>query len=88
LEYTLTRLQCDNQSIVKLVQNPVLHAHMRHIEMHHHYICEQIHSGQLDLMYVATTKQETYILIKPLSSNKFHAFKTYIGVLDRVDLYK
>jgi hypothetical protein len=64
---------------------------MKHIEIHHHYICEQIHSGYLDLMYVATTKQETYILIKPLSLIKFHALITYMGVLDHVDhanLYK
>ncbi len=61
---------------------------MRHIEIHHHFICEQIHSGQLDPMYVATTKQETYIMIKPLSPIKFHALRTYIGVLDHVDLYK
>jgi hypothetical protein len=42
-------------------------------------------------MYVASTKQETYILIEPLNLIKFHTLWTYIGLLDHVDhvgLYK
>ncbi len=64
LEDTLTRLQCDNQFAIKLVQNPVLHACMKHIEIHYHYIREQVDSGQLDVLYVPITKQEIDILIK------------------------
>ncbi len=64
LKGTPTWLQCDNQFAIKLVQNPVLHACMKHIEIHHHYIREQVDSGQLDVLYVAITKQEVDILIK------------------------
>jgi hypothetical protein len=64
LEDTPTRLQCDNQYAIKLVQNPVFHACMKHIEIYHHYVHEQVDSGQLDVLYVAITKQEVEILIK------------------------
>jgi hypothetical protein len=37
---------------------------MKHIEIHHHYIREQVDSGQVDVLYVAITKQEVDILIK------------------------
>ncbi len=57
LEDTPTRLQCDNQFAIKLVQNLVLHACTKHIEIHHHYIREQVDSAQLDVLYVAITKQ-------------------------------
>jgi hypothetical protein len=40
LENTPTCLHCDNQSAIKLVRNLILHARMKHIEIHHHYIWE------------------------------------------------
>jgi hypothetical protein len=34
-------IQCDNQSAIKLVKNPILHARTKHVELHHHYIRER-----------------------------------------------
>ena len=37
----LTTLLSDNQSCIKLLANPVLHARTKHIEIEHHFICEK-----------------------------------------------
>ena len=37
---TATPLYSDNQSCIRLVDNPVIHAHTKHIEIQHHFICE------------------------------------------------
>lgn len=31
-------LCCDNVSALKLAKHPVFHAHLKHIELHHHYV--------------------------------------------------
>ena len=37
-----TKLFCDNQSVLKIAKNLVFHAQTKHIEVHHHFIKEQI----------------------------------------------
>jgi hypothetical protein len=46
-----TTIWCDNQSTIKLVKNPILHARTKHIELHHHYIREKIEVGEIDVIY-------------------------------------
>lgn len=45
-----TKLYCDNQSTIKLVNNPVFHARTKHIEVHHHFIRELIQNGDIELL--------------------------------------
>jgi hypothetical protein len=37
-----TIIQCDNQSSIKLANNPVYHARSKHIETHYHFVREKI----------------------------------------------
>jgi hypothetical protein len=46
------KLFCDNQSAIKLVKNLILHAKMKHIEFHHHYIHETIERKDVKVVYV------------------------------------
>ena len=41
-----TRIQCDNQSSIKLAHNPVYHARSKHIELQHHFMREKIESAE------------------------------------------
>jgi hypothetical protein len=38
---------CNNQSIMKIVRNLVFHAHMKHIEVHYHYIREKLENEKV-----------------------------------------
>ena len=34
---------CDNQTAIKMTRNPIYHLKTKHVEIHHHYIKEQVH---------------------------------------------
>ena len=49
-----TCIYCDNQSYVKLLENPVFHDNSKHIELKYHYIRDMVHRGVVKLLYVVT----------------------------------
>jgi len=70
-KFAPTTIWCDNQSVIKLVKNPILHAWTKHIELHHHYIREKTEVGEIDVTYISTNEQEPNIMTKPLEKEKF-----------------
>ena len=64
---TPTTLLSDNQSCIKLVKNPVLHARTKHIEIHHHFIQEATDAEEVQIEYVPTQLQLADFLTKPLT---------------------
>jgi hypothetical protein len=83
LELEVTCIWCDNQSCMKLLENPVFHDKSKHIEIMHHYIRDMVHKGAVKLQYVATDDQITYVLTKPLSRVKFVYFRDKLGVVQK-----
>ena len=49
-----TGIFCDDQSCVKLSENPVFHDRSKHIEIKYHYIRDMVQRGVVKLLYVAT----------------------------------
>ena len=65
-----TTIYCDNLNNIHLAKNPVFHAQTKHIEVHYHFVHEQILSGEVELAYVRTDRQVTDIFTKPLGLDK------------------
>jgi hypothetical protein len=42
LEMEATMILCDNQSFIKMTENPVFHDRSKHIEIHYHYIRDMV----------------------------------------------
>ena len=42
LQLDATCIYCDNQSCVKLLENPVFHHKLKHIEIKYHYIRDMV----------------------------------------------
>lgn len=40
-----TSIFCDNQSCMKLLENPVFHGKSKHIGIKYHYICDVVKKG-------------------------------------------
>jgi hypothetical protein len=80
LELEATCIWCDNQSCVKLSENPVFHDKSKHIEIRYHYIRDMVQKGAVKLQYVATDEQIADVLTKPLSRVKFVYFRDKLGV--------
>jgi hypothetical protein len=83
LELEGTFVWCDNQSCVKLSENPVFHDKPKHIEIRYHYIRDMVQKGAVKLQYVATNEQIVDMLTKPLSRVKFVYFRDKLGVVQK-----
>jgi hypothetical protein len=54
LEMRETTILCDNQSCIKMTENPVFHDRSKHIEIRYHFIRDMVQRGALKLQYVST----------------------------------
>ncbi len=67
-------LKGDNQGSIVLSHNPVFHARIKHIDIQHHYIRDEVASGRIDLQYVPISEIIADEMIKALTYAKFHLF--------------
>jgi hypothetical protein len=74
LEMEATVILCDNQSCIKMTENPVFHDKSKHIEIRYHYIRDMVQRGSIKLQYVSTDEQVADVFTKPLSRVKFEHF--------------
>ena len=71
LDENPTVLLSDNQSSIKLVKNPIMHARTKHIEIQHHFIREAANADILQVEYTPTATQLADFLTKPLPYKSF-----------------
>src|SRR5258708_17946770 len=74
-------LLIDNQSAIALVENPIFHAHSKHIKVRHHWVHEKIEDGMIKLYYIPMSDQVVDIFTKPLNSEKFRKFRDALGLV-------
>ncbi|MCO5556886.1 hypothetical protein L7F22_010440 [Adiantum nelumboides] len=72
---------CDNLSSIQLARNPVFHARTKHIEVHYHFVQDQVLASDINLVYVSTEEQVADIFTKALGAEKLRRFLTMLGVL-------
>jgi hypothetical protein len=80
-----TAILCDNQSCIKMIENPMFHDRSKHIEIHYHFIRDMVQRGALKLQYISTDEQVVDVMTKPLSHVKFEHFRDKLGIV-RKDL--
>jgi hypothetical protein len=83
LELDATCIYCDNQSCIKLFENPVFHDKSKHINIKYQYICDMVEKGPIKLQYVATDEQVADVLTKLLSKVKFKYFRDKLGMVQK-----
>jgi hypothetical protein len=72
---------CDNQSCIKMTENPVFHDKSKHIEIRYLYIRDMVQRGAVKLQYVGIDEQVADVLTKPLFHAKFEYFRDKLGVV-------
>jgi hypothetical protein len=83
-----TVIHCDNQSCIKLSENPVFHDRSKHIEIRYHFIRDWVQRGAVQLQYVSTDDQVADILTKALPRGKHVYFRDKMGLVRNTFLGK
>jgi hypothetical protein len=63
--YNLSKvpLLCDNESAIRMADNPVEHNHTKHIDIWHHFLRDHQQKGDIDIYYISTENQLADIFI-------------------------
>jgi len=64
-------LLCDNESVVKLTNNPVQHSRTKHINVHHHFIRDHQQKGDICIESIGTNDQLADIFTNHLMRRGF-----------------
>jgi hypothetical protein len=79
-------LLCDNESAIKLTNNPVQHARSKHIDVRHHFIRDQ-QKRDICIESVGTEDQLADIFTKPLDDKRFFKIRNELNILDFSNMY-
>lgn len=75
-------LLCDNESTIKIANNPVQHSQTKHIDIRHHFLRDHSTKGDIDIQHVRTDKQLADIFTKPLDETRFCELRSELNILD------
>jgi hypothetical protein len=86
--YNLSKvpLLCDNESAIRMADNPVEHSRTKHIDIRHHFLRDHQQKGDIDVFYVSTENQLADIFTKPLDEKIFCRLRSELNVLDSRNL--
>ena len=62
---------CDNQSTCTIANTDIISSRTKHIDVHHHFICQHINDGSFITTWIPTSDMTADIFTKPLSSILF-----------------
>jgi hypothetical protein len=79
-ELEATVIHCDNQSCIKLSENPVFNDCSKHIDIRYHFIRDCVQRGVVRLDYIQINEQMADIFTKALSRQKFEKFRDQMGL--------
>ena len=81
-------LLCDNESVVKLANNPVEHSRTKHIDICHHFLRDHVAKNDISLEGVRTKDQLADIFTKPLDEATFCRLRNELNALDLSNFFK
>jgi hypothetical protein len=59
-------LLCDNESSIRMADNPVEHSRTKHIAIRYHFLRDHQQRGDIEIAYVSTKEQLADMFTKPL----------------------
>jgi len=73
-------IYCDNNDVICLSKNPILHSRVKNFEIKHHFIREYIQKGILDIQFIDPEHQWDDIFTKPLTLERFDFIKKNLNM--------
>jgi hypothetical protein len=86
--YNLSKvpLLCDNESAIRMADNPLEHSRTKHIDIRHHFLRDHQQKGDIEVFYISTENQLVDIFTKPLDEKTFCRLRSELNVLDSRNL--
>jgi hypothetical protein len=75
-------LLCDNESAIRMADNPVKHSRTKHIDIRYHFLRDHQQKGDIEIAYVSTHNQLADIFTKPLDEKTFSKLRNELNILD------
>jgi hypothetical protein len=75
-------LLCDNESAIRMADNPVEHSRTKHIDNRYHFLRDHQQRGDIQIDYVSTKEQLCDIFTKPLDEKTFNKLRNELNILD------
>lgn len=75
-----TTLYSDNQSCIRLVDNPILHEKTKHIDIRAHFIREKVLTWEVEEDYIPTSTQQADFLTKPVAYTGYAINREALGI--------
>ncbi len=71
----------DNQSAIAVVRNPEHHGRMKHVDIKHHWIRQEVRRKNLEVRFIPTTEMTADILTKPLARVLVEQHRLDLGLM-------
>jgi hypothetical protein len=86
--YNLSKvpLLYDNESAIRMVDNPVEHSRTKHIDIRHHFLRDLQQKGDIEVFHISTENHLADIFTKPLDEKTFCRLRSELNVLDSRNL--
>ena len=81
--YNLSKvpLLCDNESAIRMAENPVEHSRTKHIDIRHHFLRDHQQKGDIEVFHVSTENQLADIFTEPGLNCSIHVLMLLIMLL-------
>ncbi|GJV90243.1 hypothetical protein Tco_1538056 [Tanacetum coccineum] len=73
---------CDNKGVIDLNKNLILPSRTKHIEIRHHFLCDNIQRGNISIEKVSSEDNIANILTKPLKREPFNLVRLGLGLME------
>ncbi|GJU30665.1 retrovirus-related pol polyprotein from transposon TNT 1-94 [Tanacetum coccineum] len=77
-------IMCDNKGAIELSKNPVQHSRTKHIEIRHHFLCDNVQKGHISIKKVPSIDNIADILNKPLKRESFNYLRLGLGMMEHI----
>ncbi|GJT56412.1 retrovirus-related pol polyprotein from transposon TNT 1-94 [Tanacetum coccineum] len=75
---------CDNKGAIDLSKNLVQHSRTEHIEIHHHFLRDNVQKGNISIEKVASEDNIADIFTKPLKREVFNYLRLGLGMMELI----
>nr|GEW30732.1 retrovirus-related Pol polyprotein from transposon TNT 1-94 [Tanacetum cinerariifolium] len=77
-------IMCNSKGAIDLSKNPVQHSRTKHIEIRHHFLCDNVQKGHISIEKVSSVDNNTNILKKPLKHESFNYLCLGLGMMKHI----